>query len=326
MTISDSTPHAELLSEAQRRALASYWRGTINWNASMAEYCTIGAGGKAAALIEVSDRGELSRLTTWLSEQGIQWLVIGRGSNILVSAAGFAGVFIRLQGEFKKISALEPKERNTERENEEQRIHVGGGCLLARVISWCARRNLSALEFLTGVPGGVGGAVYMNAGAWGGCVADRLVSVEYLDKQGVVRELGASDLEISYRRIRPRDQGLAGAVIIGATFATTPRSGEEIRRYCRELIEKRRKKQPLGVRSAGSFFKNPPGDAAGRLIEAAGLKGLRRGNAMVSPKHANFIVNTGRASADDIVELMQEVRKKVFEFSGIMLESEVHIL
>ena len=211
----------------------------------MAGYCSIGAGGKATALIEARDRTELSRLTAWLGEQNIPWLVIGRGSNILVSGDGFAGVFIRLQGKFKEI-----KVKNPDEQSDAPRIHVGGGCLMARAISWCARRNLSCLEFLAGIPGGMGGAVYMNAGAWGFCVADRLVSVDYLDDRGGIHEISARDLEISYRRIRPRAQGLT--MIIGATLTTRHAPEQEIKEYCREILAKRRDKQPLGARSAGS--------------------------------------------------------------------------
>jgi len=193
------------------------------------------------------------------------------------------------------------------------------------LLDWCARHDLGGLEFMAGIPGSVGGAIRMNAGALGHEVSEVLASVLCLTGQGEPVEVAKDEVRFVYRSSwlpgEPDDRML----ITGGVFCLQPADGRQIAARCREIVDERRQKQPYGLGSAGSFFKNPEGDYAGRLIERAGLKGLAHGKAMVSPKHANFIVNTGGAAPEDIIGLMEEVRRKVLQHSGVLLEPEVRI-
>ncbi len=305
--------HASITPE-QRRVLAAAWPGSMDWDAAMADYCTLKAGGRAEALAVVSSLAELQLLVSLLGEQKIPWRVIGRGSNILITSRGFGGVLIILGGQFTSVTGTGTA------------VTAGAGCSVSRLVGLCIRQGLSGLEFMSGIPGSVGGAVRMNAGAWGSEIGTYIATVSFLDAGGTCHEVPGSEIDFAYRRMTPKDGKLAQGVIVGARFSLFPGRRREVEEKCRQYQARRREKQPLGVASAGSFFKNPEGDSAGRLIEAAGLKGMRKGDAMVSIKHANFIVNTGAATADDIVELMNEIRHRVFDFSGIMLEPEVHVL
>ncbi len=304
----------------QRHVLAASWPGAMNWDVSMADYCTLKAGGRAEALAVVSSLQDLKQLISLLREEKISWRVIGRGSNVLISSRGFGGVLIILGGKFSSVSS------STSGSGNETRVAAGAGCSVSRLVGLCARQSLSGLEFMSGIPGSVGGAVRMNAGAWGCEIGVYINNVSFLDAGGTCHAVSGGDLDFSYRRMTPKDENLENGVILGVEFSLFPGSQREIVEKCREYQARRREKQPLGVASAGSFFKNPEGDSAGRLIEAAGLKGMKKGDAMVSIKHANFIVNTGAATADDIIELMNEIRLRVFDFSGILLEPEVHVL
>ena len=310
------------MSEQQRRALSEYWQGPVNWDAAMAEYCTFRAGGKADALVTVGTLQELSELVQVLNRNEIPWRVIGRGSNILVSDRGFGGVLILLAGEFSQVE----QSGGVDDESGMAEVKAGAGCSVSKLVSWCTQNSLAGLEFMAGIPGTVGGAVFMNAGAWGKEIGTCLKSVTYVDRTGSCHELAAEEITFSYRKMEPRNTILNDAIIVGVTLLVSSGRQREIVEECRRNLARRNETQPTGMASAGSFFKNPEGDSAGRLIDAAGLKGLRRGEAMVSPKHANFIVNTGHASADDIIELMKEVRQKVYDATGILLEPEVQLL
>ena len=196
---------------------------------------------------------------------------------------------------------------------------------MTRLLGWCLKRELGGLEFMTGIPGTVGGAVAMNAGAFGGATGDRLHAVRCLNARGEEMEIAASDLRFQYRRTLFPEPFADKCLILGATFALEPRPADEIRARMRDLLARRKAKQPVGAACAGSFFKNPPGDYAGRLIEQAGLKGCCRGQAMVSPKHGNIIVNRGGASPEDILGLMRFIQERVRERFGVMLEPEVRL-
>ncbi len=287
----------------------------------MADYSTLRAGGKAAALVDVEDPQELVTLLQGIEMEHIPCRVIGRGSNILVAEQGFPGVILRLKGAMNDI-ALQADDLP----EEGTVIRVGAGCSMAACVSWCTRQSLSGLEFMTGIPGSVGGAVWMNAGAWGGEIGQCLRMVEFADFSGQLHQVPVSELSLSYRKLAWPGKDLNRMVIVAASFVVHRGSEPAIHQQCRSYLEQRRGKQPAGVASAGSFFKNPQGDSAGRLIEAAGLKGVRCGQAMVSPIHANFIVNTGRATAGEIIDLMVHVQKTVLEKFGVRLEPEVQIL
>lgn len=315
-------------------ALTADWPSTVQFDVPMASYSTLRAGGKTAGLVDVYCLSELLKLIGFLHEQQLIFRVIGRGSNILVTDKGFPGVMIRLKGAFEQI-ALKKKSA------EFFLVQAGGGCSLGKLLSWCTEQGLSGLEFMAGIPGSVGGAVRMNAGAVGGEIGDCLHSLECLDDYGHVMQVLRSELQFSYRKtelVRGLEPGSTGntsldflhsvnpLLVVSAYFTLRAVGKEQVRSRCAGFLAQRKERQPTGVASAGSFFKNPPHDAAGRLIEAAGLKGRCCGEAMVSQKHANFIVNTGKGTATDILTLMEQVQEAVFQKFAIRLEPEVEII
>jgi UDP-N-acetylmuramate dehydrogenase len=302
------------------RDLARFWKGTILWDCPMSQFSTLKVGGPAEALIPASNTGELKRLIRWLKKNEIRWWIVGRGSNILVPDSGLAGVIIVLQGEFSSIEKLTDPPH--ESEEEKVLIRAGGGCLLPKLVRYCTLQSLSGLEFAVGIPGSIGGAVVMNAGAWGSEIGSLVDEVLLMDSNGDIFSEQGINLGFLYRRwSMPQNM-----ILLSATFSLTPGSKDEITAACKKYQKLRRKNQPVAEPSAGSFFKNPPEDSAGRLIEKAGLKGFSIGGARISEKHANFIVNTGKASATDILNLMQVVQQEVYNQFGIKLEPEVHIL
>ena len=307
------------MNEHQRRLLAAAGLTELRFDAPMSECCTLRAGGNAAALIDVQSVEELRRLLALLAEEEIKFLVIGRGSNLLVADSGYSGAIIRLKGE---CNALAVQERSP----DFAVVKAGAGCALGKLVSWCGGQGLAGLEFLAGIPGSVGGAVRMNAGAWGCETGALLSAIELVDKEGHIRQIAAENLRLSYRNLALADGELGSSILTAAWFRLTADEPEQIRSCCAAYLERRKGKQPAGAASAGSFFKNPPGDFAGRLIEAAGLKGASCGAAMISPVHANFLVNTGGATAADILALAERAQAEVFARFGIQLEPEVKII
>jgi UDP-N-acetylmuramate dehydrogenase len=303
------------MNDSQQRELAARWPDKIRWDVAMAEHCTLRAGGRAAGLADVTTTDELEKLLADLAELGIAGRVIGRGSNILVTDSGYPGVLIRLTGDFREVTSL-----------AETTIRVGGGCSMSGLLAWCVDNDLAGLEFMAGIPGSVGGAVRMNAGAWGRSIGELVEEIACVDRGGHARRFDAVELQFSYRSLVLRHGEIADMVIVAAVLQLVPGTGAEIKKQSQDYIAQRKGKQPAGVASAGSFFKNPAGDSAGRLIEAAGLKGTSVGKAMVSPVHANFIVNTGGASASDILELMELVQDRVYRRFAVRLEPEVKII
>jgi UDP-N-acetylmuramate dehydrogenase len=283
----------------------------------MAAYSTFRTGGLVEAMVETGSAGELAALLQWLHQEQVEWHVVGGGSNILVTSRYHEGVFIRLCGTVQE-NLIEPVADGC-------RVHVHAGCSLAALLGWCARNNLSGLEFMAGIPGSVGGAIRMNAGALGQAIGEVLESVHCLTGRGEPLVVAREEAVFRYRSTRLPGEPAEKILITGGVLRLQPADGRQVAARCREIVEQRKHRQPQGLGSAGSFFKNPEGDFAGRLIEQAGLKGLTHGRAMVSPKHANFIVNTGGAVPEDIIGLMEEVRRKVLQCSGVLLEPEVHI-
>ena len=281
----------------------------------MARFSTFKVGGPAEAVLVAESRAGLVRTIRWLNEKDIPWQVIGRGSNILVPDQGLTGAVIILSGELAAVAA-EPGDR------ERAIIRAGAGASLAKLVRQATDSGLRGLEFLVGIPGSVGGAVIMNAGAWGDEIGTLVQSLTFLDRTGAEQIRTRQGLNFSYRQWDDRE----GKVVLGCDLGLQRGSREEIMVRCREYLGQRKAKQPRHQASAGSFFKNPEGDAAGRLIEAAGLKGYAIGGAMVSREHANFIVNTGTASAGEIIALMQEIQSRVLDRFGVALEPEVRIL
>lgn len=308
------------MNNQQRAELAALCR-SVRWDVSMASFSTFRTGGMVESMVETNDQDELAGLMRWLHQQQVPWHVIGGGSNILVTSRYHEGVYIRLRGTVDTIVVLPAPSVP-----DESVVTVSAGCNLAAFVSWCAGNGLTGLEFMAGIPGSVGGAIWMNAGAFGHAIGETLHTVSYIADHGEVRLATREDLILSYRSARFPGEPGENLLITEGSFLLRHADKRQLAQQCRDIMERRRQKQPAGVASAGSFFKNPEGDFAGRLIELAGLKGTTRGKAMVSPVHANFIVNTGGAEPEDILELMQEVRERVWQQSGVLLEPEVHIL
>jgi len=283
----------------------------IFWNMPMAELSTLRVGGPAGAVIYPESERELLDLTAALNKIVVPWRVIGRGSNILASDDGFAGVIIVLGRNFSGIKRL-----------AQGRISVQAGCSLGKLTAWCAGQGLSGLEFAVGIPGTVGGAIRMNAGAWGRAMADVITAVRLINCRGECYEQSLTDSDFTYRSGRRS----TAEVISAGVFHLVKGLPDDILARGRELLRARQAKQPKGAASAGSFFKNPPGEAAGRLIEQAGLKGVKIGGAMVSEIHANFLVNNNQASARDFFELMRLIQDEVQEKFGVRLEPEVEFI
>lgn len=329
------------MNQQQRKcliALTADWSSSIQFDVPMASYSTLRAGGKVAGLIDVHSLSELQELVGFLHEQQLVFRIIGRGSNILVTDKGFPGVMIRFKGAFEQITFTEKIDDS--KSAEFFLVQAGGGCSLGKLLSWSIMQGLSGLECMAGIPGSVGGAVRMNAGAVGGEIGDCLHSLECVTDCGHVVQVLRSDLQLSYRKtelarnfitrdIKQRITSLHSInplLVVSAYFKLRPVGKEQVHSRCVGFLTQRKERQPTGVASAGSFFKNPPNDAAGRLIEATGLKGRCYGEAMVSQKHANFIVNTGKGTATDILTLMEQVQEAVFQKFAVRLEPEVEII
>lgn len=298
-----------------RAALGAFWPGPVAWDEPLARWTTLRVGGPALALVEPTSLAEVRQLLAGCRATGLPWLVIGGGSNLLVGDRGFPGLVLALGRRFGAIRevGVDPAGRIL--------VEVEAGCRLARLVGWGQRRGVTGLEFAVGIPGSVGGAVMMNAGAWGCEIKDVLAGLKGL-LAGELVEWSRAELNFTYRNW----QGPAGVVVLTATFALAAGDPAVIRQVGQGYLAARRGKQPRRVASAGSFFQNPPGDYAGRLIEACGLKGLSVGGARVSEVHANFLVNTGGATAADFLGLMRLVRERVRERFGVDLAPEVKIV
>ena len=303
----------------QRLQLAALC-SSVSWEAHMAAYSTFRSGGVAEALVDIQREEELPPLLQWLGRQGIPWQIIGGGSNILVATRRHKGVFIRLRG------SVRDAQRHPGSGDGDALVRVPAGCSLAALVGWCTKQGLADMTFMAGIPGSVGGAVRMNAGAFGRSIGELVHGLRAVDVHGQFHDIASQTINFSYRSTRLPGEGESPLLITSVELRLLSGEQQTLAEQCRDIIARRKQKQPQGVASAGSFFKNPAGDFAGRLIESAGLKGLAQGKAMVSPKHANFIVNTGGAEPGDIVRLMEKVRQKVWLQSGVLLEPEVRIL
>jgi len=275
---------------------------------ALSQVSTFGIGGPARLFIEINSVSMLQEAFEWSSATGTRVLVVGRGSNCLFSDGGFDGLVIR-----NNIAHCTFEESG--------RVVVGSGYSFSRLGVESARAGWKGLEFAAGIPGSVGGAAYMNAGANGQCTADVIHSVEYMNESGEKRSILRENIECGYRS--SSFQGMKGA-ITAVTFQLVASTGALQRQ--KEMLEKRKKTQPYNAKSSGCCFRNPPGSSAGRLIEESGLKGACVGGAQVSTVHANFIVNTGNARSSDVLELMNHIRETVCAKSGIMLDPEVRIV
>ena len=279
-------------------------------DASMKNLTTFQIGGPCEFLARPYDDGQVAALVRFCTQNGIRYRVIGNGSNLLVPDGGLSGVVIQLGSNFSWIrKSLKPGE-----------IISAAGASLSALAHFAQQESLTGMEFAWGIPGNVGGAVYMNAGAYGGEMKDVVVSVDYVDEMGNTRTAGADDLQFGYRKSIFTDKNW---VITKVKIRLAPGNGEEIRAKMDDLMARRKEKQPLEYPSAGSVFKRPEGAFAGALIEQCGLKGRTVGGAQVSEKHAGFIVNIGGATARDVNELVRIIQQEVAEKTGYRLECEL---
>lgn len=289
------------------RSLLTTLRGQWQFDEPLSRHTSWRVGGPARRLYRPADADDLIEFMRGLDpDEPLLWL--GLGSNLLVDDAGFPGTVILTQG------TLDILER---RGNDRVYAEVGvAGAKLARFV---ARHDLTGIEFLAGIPGTLGGALAMNAGAWGGETWSFVRRVWTLDRQGQVHERDASEYEPAYREV----QGPAGEWFLAAELELTPGDGAASLARIRALLDQRAATQPVGQPSCGSVFRNPPGDHAARLIDSLGLKGLRIGGAEVSSIHANFIINRGGATATDIARLIEQIQQTVERHTGIRLMPEV---
>lgn len=292
-------------------------RGQLRHAEPMSRHVSWRAGGRAARYYVPADLGDLAAFLRSLPA-GEPVLLHGLGSNLLVRDRGYPGTIVRTHGVLDAVDLPA---------SDEVRAQAGVAC--PKVARLAAVHGLEGAEFLAGIPGTVGGALAMNAGCYGAETWDSVVSVRVLGRDGTLAELPASAFEVGYRQVALRDPCMRlgeNLWFVAGTFRFRPGDAEAARRRIREFLARRIATQPLALPNAGSVFRNPPGDHAARLIESAGLKGRRVGGAQVSIQHANFIVNTGGASAADIESLISIIRETVHEKSGVRLETEVRIV
>jgi len=295
----------------QARALCLFRAAWLTTGEPLAAHTSFRIGGPALLFAAPPDAKALRRLLAFCADERLPWLVLGRGTNLLVSDAGYNGLVIHMGKAWAwlRISG--------------QTAEVGAGYPLPALARKTAEAGLAGLEFAAGIPGSTGGAVAMNAGAFGANMAAVVRDVDCILPSGEACSLANAEMGFAYRHSRALGEAM---IVVGVHLALTLGRPEDIARRMADFQAQRKARQPLTSWSAGSVFRNPPGDAAGRLIEAAGCKGLRRGGALVSPKHANFIVNTGGATAADVAALMAEVQRRVWETFGVWLEPEIKLV
>jgi UDP-N-acetylmuramate dehydrogenase len=294
----------------QFQEIRKIFRGEIRTDEPLSKHTSFKIGGQADFYLYPKDLEDLSAVVDFSRNKGISKFVIGNGTNLLVSDSGFRGLVIDLSETFKEIHS------------KENAVTVGAGVNLSDLIRYCTERGLSGLESLIGIPGQLGGGIVLNAGAFGAEISDPLDSVRLMDQFGTVGKQRKSEVTFGYRATSiGRD-----AIVVDALFFLKEGNPRDMQLSQNNYLRKRKEKQPLSLPSAGSVFKRPAGKYAGRLIEEAGCKGLRIGDAMVSKKHANFIVNCRLASAQDVLRLIDEVKERVMKQFQIELEPEIHMI
>lgn len=280
-------------------------------DAVLKNYTSFKIGGKADLMVFPDTEEKISSLIKKINDLSVPLLVIGKGSNILVSDSGFRGVVINTC-KFDKITLI-----------DETTIYCQSGASLSRLCRFALENSLTGLEFAFGIPGTCGGAAYMNAGAYGGEMVDVLVSCEHLLPDGTKAYYNADELDLSYRHSAYSDTDL---FILSLTINVKKGNPIEIKSKMDELMAKRKDKQPLECPSAGSTFKRPEGYFAAALLDECGLKGYSVGGAQVSEKHAGFVINKGDATAEDVINLINHCQKTVMELKGVLIEPEVKII
>lgn len=284
-------------------------RGRLRLGQPMSRYTSWRVGGPADRLYLPKDLNDLQQFIRHWATAALTW--VGLGSNLLVRDGGIRGSVVISVGALNELTLLDPHS-----------VRVGAGVSGAKLARFCADAGLAGAEFLAGVPGTVGGALAMNAGAHGGETWDLVQAVETIDSQGDIARHAPSSFDVGYRHV----DGLQGRWFVAAELRLQPDSPAAVTARMRAWLAQREQTQPIDLPSCGSVFRNPPGDHAARLIESCGLKGFRIGGAQVSEKHANFIVNRGDASADDIERLITHLRDRVEAQTGLRLQPEVRII
>ena len=280
-------------------------------NEPLSAHTSFKVGGAARYFVYASSEKELSAVLDILKSSSTPFFVLGAGSNVLALDEGYDGVIIKLSGDFEKI------------EISENGISSGAAVTLAKLTTSAKDNSFTGVEFAYGIPGSVGGAVYMNAGAYGGEMEDVISTVRAMDFFGNVKEFSLDELELGYRKSIFQRNGM---IILSAVFSLNKGEKAEIEEKMRDLLNRRKTKQPLEYPSAGSTFKRPEGYFAAALIEECGLKGVSVGGAEVSEKHSGFIINKNNATASDVLALILKVQETVFAKKGVMLQTEVEIL
>ena len=279
----------------------------------MAKHTTFRTGGPCSIFVSPSDVNQIRAVIDICKKESVPWYVIGNGSNLLVSDQGYQGVMIHLGSTFSKV----------EMDKENGTVTVQAGAALGGLVRSVSKNGLGDMTWAAGIPGSFGGAVVMNAGAYGGEMKDAVISVTASDLFGNIREFSAEELDFGYRHSLFSG---GGYIILSAKLKLSPGNTDEISAKMAELTAKRKEKQPLEYRSAGSTFKRPEGTFAALLIEECGLKGYSCGDAEVSVKHSGFVINKGTASFEDVMNVIEHVKKTVYEKRGISLECEPEII
>ena len=274
----------------------------------MSRHTTFRIGGEAACFIRISSEEQLRKLIPYFENVGVEYFVLGKGSNLLVGDKGYPGVILQISDACQQIEA------------EENRLQVQAGAALSKVALFAMERGLEGLEFAAGIPGTVGGGVVMNAGAYGGEMKQVVESVRVLSSEGEILTLDNDTMEFGYRTSIIRNRNFT---VLSVTFRLREGNREEIRARIEDFQKRRMEKQPLNYPSAGSTFKRPEGYFAGKLIMDAGLRGFQIGDARVSDKHCGFVVNVGKATARDVTDVIEEVQERVRERFVVSLEREV---
>ena len=278
----------------------------------MEKHSTFGIGGNVKAFILPQKLSEIKNILIYSNKYDIRVVFTGSGSNLLVSDSGFDGIIISLKKTFKKLLFL-----------DDGYIVVESGVMLGNMVKEAIKRNIAGFESLVGVPGTVGGALYMNAGAYGTEISKYFISARVINKKGEEKTLTKSDVQFFYRKSTFSKDDL----LIEAKLKYKKGDIREIEKLKKKFSDSRKNNQPLKFRSAGSIFKNPSSEvAAGYLIDKAGLKGTKKGSAMISPKHANFIVNLGKASSNDVLYLIHHIKREVAKVYKISLELEIKLI
>lgn len=288
--------------------IKQFFRGYIAINEPMAKYTSMRVGGPADYYLEPADKLDLAEIVKYFREHTFPYLMVGRGSNLLVSDDGIRGAAINLEAGLSNVRI------------EGDLILAEAGVHIGKFVDFCIQNGFAGVEMLAGIPGSIGGAVVMNAGAHGGEIADHIVEIEVY-RDGKIQTVKKKNAQFAYRK-----SGFTRDVVLSASFQLQKGNKEEMTARRREFILKRNISQPLTLPNSGSMFKNPMGTFAAKLIEQAGLKGKRVGNAQISEKHANFIVNLGGAKASDVLTLLDLARRTVHQNTGILLELEVKLI